>query len=40
MAEYDEKDYSLPYALENIDINSYFLNCNVDILAGGIMGAK
>ncbi len=31
---------SIKAALENIDINSYFLNCNVDILAGGIMGAK
>ena len=33
-------EYSIKSALENVDINNYFLNCNIDILVSGIMGAK
>ena len=33
-------EYSIKSALEDIDINNYFLNCNIDILISGIMGAK
>ena len=33
-------EYSIKSALENVDINNYFLNCNIDILISGIMGAK
>ena len=33
-------EYSIKSALENVDINNYFLNCNIDILMSGIMGAK
>ena len=33
-------EYSIKSALEDIDINNYFLNCNIDILVSGIMGAK
>lgn len=33
-------EYSIKSALEDVDINNYFLNCNIDILVSGIMGAK
>ena len=33
-------EYSIKSALEGVDINNYFLNCNIDILVSGIMGAK
>lgn len=33
-------EYSIKSALEDVDINNYFLNCNIDILISGIMGAK
>ena len=33
-------EYSIKSALEDVDINNYFLNCNMDILISGIMGAK
>lgn len=31
---------SIKSTLNNIDINDYFLNCNIDILVDGIMGVK
>lgn len=31
---------SIKSTLSNIDINDYFLNCNIDILVDGIMGVK
>ena len=31
---------SIKTALKDIDINNYFLNCNLDILIECIMGAK
>lgn len=31
---------SIKFTLNNIDINDYFLNCNIDILVDGIMGVK
>lgn len=31
---------SIKSTLDNIDINDYFLNCNIDILVDGIMGVK
>ena len=33
-------EYNIKSALEDVDINNYFLNCNIDILVSGIMGAK
>ena len=33
-------EYSIKSALEDVDIDNYFLNCNIDILVSGIMGAK
>lgn len=33
-------EYSIKSALEDVDINNYFLNCNIGILVSGIMGAK
>ena len=33
-------EYSIKSTLEDVDINNYFLNCNIDILVSGIMGAK
>lgn len=33
-------EYSIKSALEGVDINNYFLKCNIDILVSGIMGAK
>lgn len=33
-------EYSIKSILNSIDINDYFLNCNIDILVDGIMGAK
>ena len=31
---------SIKAALKDINIDNYFLNCNIDILVDGIMGAK
>lgn len=31
---------TIKFTLNNIDINDYFLNCNIDILVDGIMGVK
>lgn len=33
-------EISIKTTLSSIDINDYFLNCNIDILVDGIMGAK
>ena len=33
-------EYSIKSALEDVDINNYFLNYNMDILISGFMGAK
>ncbi len=34
------EENSIKKSLELVDINSYFLGCNIDILASGIIGAK
>jgi lipoate-protein ligase A len=34
------EENSIKKSLELVDINSYFLGCNIDILASGILGAK
>ena len=34
------EENSIKKSLEFVDINSYFLGCNIDILASGIIGAK
>ncbi|MEW9079426.1 lipoate--protein ligase [Terrisporobacter glycolicus] len=36
----NHNENSIKAILNNIDINDYFLNCNIDILVDGIMGAK
>lgn len=36
----NHNEASIKAILNNIDINDYFLNCNIDILVDGIMGAK
>ena len=33
-------EYNIKAALNNININDYFLNCNIDILVDGIMSSK
>jgi len=36
----NHNEVSIKTILNNIDINDYFLNCNIDILVDGIMGVK
>ena len=36
----EHNEYSIKSALSSININDYFLNCNINILINGIMGAK